>query len=110
MSTSSSTRKMRKCTVTGCTNPVHAKGYCRKHYGQIWRKGEITQDSSWGSFREDHARADDRERLRALERELKKAEDMYNMVVGFEGRKRWRREISAVQAEIDRIQVTAGAH
>ena len=96
--------KSRKCTVNGCSNPIHAKGYCRKHYGQVWRKGEISKNSSWDGVREHYTRGDDRERLRALERELKKAEDMYNRVVGFEGRTRWRREIAAVQAEIQRIK------
>ena len=98
----------RACQVNGCSTMVHAKGYCRKHYGQIWRKGEISTGDPWG-HRESQNRGDDRERLRALERELKKAENMYNMVVGFEGRTRWRREISAVRAEISRIQIASNA-
>jgi len=100
--------RLRTCQVNGCSNPVHAKGYCRKHYGQIWRKGEICTGDAW-SHRESHGRGDDRERLRALERELKKAEHMYDMVIGFEGRTRWRREITAVRAEIDRIQPASNA-
>ena len=109
MANSKRVKRIRICQVNGCANPVHAKAYCRKHYGQIWRKGEITTDGSWGSQRESYVRADDRERLRALERELKKAERMYNMVVGFEGRTRWRREITAVRTEIDRIQLAVSA-
>ena len=100
----SSTRKNRMCQVTACENPVHAKGYCRKHYGQIWRKGEISSGAAW-SDGESRTRAGDCERLCALERELKKAENMYRMVVGFEGRTRWRKEIAAVETEINRIQV-----
>ncbi len=44
------------------------------------------------------------ERLRALERELKKAEHMYQVVVGYEGRVKWRREMDAVKAEIMKLE------
>jgi len=30
-----------KCTVDMCEKRQHAKGYCLKHYGQIWRDGKI---------------------------------------------------------------------
>jgi hypothetical protein len=29
------------CCVPGCTNPHHAKGYCKSHYGQLRRRGRI---------------------------------------------------------------------
>jgi hypothetical protein len=48
-------------------------------------------------------RRDDLERMRALERELQKAQQMYEVVVGFEGRVKWRRQIVAVQEEIHRL-------
>lgn len=32
---------MKKCKVKGCSNPHHAKGYCKKHYLQMYRYGEI---------------------------------------------------------------------
>jgi hypothetical protein len=50
-----------------------------------------------------NVRRDDQERLRALERELKRAQQMYDVVVGFQGRIKWRREIEAVQTEIRKI-------
>jgi len=43
------------------------------------------------------------DRLKALERELKKAQQMYEVVVGFQGRIKWRREMEAVQYEIRKI-------
>jgi hypothetical protein len=97
-----------RCMVEGCYAPIHAKGYCRRHYGQIWRKGEISparieHDSASRSTRADM------ERLRALERELKKAEHMYQVVVGYEGRVKWRREMDAVKAEIMKIEKLQGA-
>ena len=29
------------CTVPGCPNPHHARGYCKMHYGQLRRHGRI---------------------------------------------------------------------
>ena len=90
------------CSVDECENKAHARGYCRKHYGQIWRKGRITTDADAESALGRKSR-DDRERLKALARELRRAENMYDMVVGFEGRIKWRREMEAVKAEIRKI-------
>ncbi len=89
--------------VEGCSAPIHAKGYCRRHYGQIWRKGEISPNRLERESISRSSRAD-MERLRALERELKKAEHMYHVVVGYEGRVKWRREMDAVKAEIMKIE------
>jgi len=96
--------KPSRCIVEDCPNPSHAKGYCRRHYGQIWRRGMI-YDTSKRQRDEDESllRRDDLERLRALERELQKAQQMYEVVVGFEGRVKWRRQIVAVQEEIRRV-------
>ena len=44
------------------------------------------------------------DRLKALERELKKAQQMYEVVVGFQGRIKWRREMEAVQYEIRKLE------
>jgi len=94
--------------VDGCSAPVHAKGYCRRHYGQIWRKGEISPNRVERESISRSSRAD-MERLRALERELKKAEHMYQVVVGYEGRVKWRREMDAVKAEIMKLDKFQGA-
>jgi hypothetical protein len=92
-----------KCKVNGCDNPVHAKCYCRKHYTQIWRKGEISLSPPCHVPREP-TRGMALKRIRMLELELKKVDEMYNHVVGFENRLRWRREKVAVQNEIGRLQ------
>jgi hypothetical protein len=95
--------KPTNCIVEGCPNPAHAKGYCRRHYGQIWRRGMIYNDTprEKTTAPESGMRRDDR--LKALERELKKAQQMYDVVVGFQGRIKWRREIEAVQHEIRKL-------
>lgn len=95
-----------RCTVPGCDNRIHAKGYCRKHYGQIWRKGKIYAHPDEASSRSDADKSltrDDTDRMRALERELRRAEMMYRNVIGFEGRIKWRREIVEVKKEMTRL-------
>ena len=97
--------KPSRCIVDGCPNPSHAKGYCRRHYGQIWRRGMIYSESprEQAGENDSHLKRDDQERLRALERELKRAQQMYDVVVGFQGRIKWRRELDGVQSEIRKI-------
>ncbi len=90
------------CRVPGCGNKSHAKGYCRKHYGQIWRRGKIVTEEGAAEDLQDGPR-DETDRMRALERELRRAEMMYSHVVGFEGRLKWRREIDEVKAEMKRL-------
>ncbi|MFH0940174.1 MAG: hypothetical protein V1899_12980, partial [Planctomycetota bacterium] len=91
------------CIVKDCPNPAHAKGYCRRHYGQIWRHGIIYTDipKKKNSVPESEMRRDDR--LKSLERELRKAQQIYEVVVGFQGRIKWHREMEAVQNEIYKL-------
>lgn len=95
--------KESKCIVPGCTNKAHAKGYCRKHYGQIWRKGKIYSEDEEKRAKEKTNYRDDTDRMRALERELRRAHMMYRNVIGFEGRLKWRREIDEVKKEMERL-------
>ncbi len=100
------TRQKVTCIVEGCNESVHAKGYCRRHYGQIWRKGEISPERGRGLVDENgNPRKESVERLRMLMREIKKADYMYEAVVGIEGRLKWRREIDSLQREINKISV-----
>lgn len=97
--------KRRRCAVPGCKSPVHARGYCRRHYSQLWRgRRSSSADDAKRTAKREHIH-DDPERIRALERELKKAEHMYEVVVGFEGRVKWRREMEAVRTELRRLGV-----
>jgi len=95
--------KETRCIVSGCGNRAHAKGYCRKHYGQIWRKGKIYTAEEEKQANERVTQRDDSDRMRALERELRRAEIMYQNVIGFEGRLKWRREINEVKKEMLRL-------
>jgi len=98
--------RRKRCAVPGCRAPMHARGYCRRHYSQLWRgRRSGSGDDSSAPAQREHIH-DDPERIRALERELKKAEHMYEVVVGFEGRVKWRREMEAVRAELRRLGIT----
>ena len=93
------------CAVDGCEKRPHAKGYCRKHYGQIWRKGEIRTDEEERQAAEKPVTQNDADRIRALERELRRAEMMYRNVVGVEGRIKWRRELEGLRKDMIRLGV-----
>ena len=95
--------KPEHCVVEGCPNPSHAKGYCRRHYGQIWRRGTIYNDTPRENTTAVESGVQRDDRLKALERELRRAQQMYDVVVGYHGRIKWRREMEAVQHEIRKI-------
>ena len=40
---------MKKCTVEGCDNKHHSKGYCQKHYNQMKYHGHILEDKEKSS-------------------------------------------------------------
>lgn len=35
------------CKAPGCLSPKGRKGYCDKHYLQVWSKGHLTQPRDW---------------------------------------------------------------
>jgi len=98
-------KRQRSCLVEGCGNEVHAKGYCRKHYGQIWRKGKIYDDPDEIPSRS--TSTDDR--LRSLQAELRRAEVMYENVYGLESRIKWRREVDQIKRELRVLEQEAVA-
>jgi hypothetical protein len=93
------------CQVDDCQEPVHARGYCRKHYGRLWRRAKQGNGSAPGNghHKTQAPKKDQTDRLRTLERELRRAEELYRAVVGLQGRMKWRREMEAVKAEIRKI-------
>lgn len=40
---------MKLCSVEGCNNKVHAKGYCSKHYMQVRRYGYVLERTKYDS-------------------------------------------------------------
>lgn len=94
--------KPAKCVVEGCPNPARAKGFCQRHYSQVWRRGTVSEprDRLRAALEKD---LEDAERLQSLERELAQARLLYECVVGFTGRIKWRRYIETVQMQIRRL-------
>jgi hypothetical protein len=41
---------MNKCTVDDCNNKYYAKGYCKKHYSQIYSHGRLTPELERGKL------------------------------------------------------------
>lgn len=101
-----SPRRKKGCGVPGCNVRAYEGGYCREHYERLCRSREAMEDAAaaLAAPQREHIH-DDPERLRALERELGKAEHMYEVVIGYEGRVKWRREMEAVRAELRRLGV-----
>jgi hypothetical protein len=84
-----------RCSQPGCPDPVHAKGLCRKHYGRQWRGRPLEEGNDVRA-----KRAVAGFNLESIERQLSEARHNYNIVVGFEGRKRWREKISELEKVI----------
>ncbi|MFA4987762.1 MAG: hypothetical protein WC712_14375 [Candidatus Brocadiia bacterium] len=106
-------RKDKKlCKVPGCANPAHARGYCNTHYGQLWRSGKISPElrprRRSRRNRDETAAVRIPKELETLNMQLNKARELYNSVVGFESRLRWRREIRHLEVEIDRVRIELG--
>lgn len=98
--------KFKTCQYEDCDAKVYARGYCRRHYNMLWRKGSVGRAHAL-SEDEKGLRMDQIERLRSLERELKRAKQMYKVVCGIEGRVKWHREIVMVGNEIEKLKVGA---
>ncbi len=85
--------QVRKCSVQGCPSEAHARGYCRRHYGRIWRGkplcGPTGKQEAPSSFN-----------LQSLERQLDEARRNHDLVVGFEGRVRWMRIIHDLEQSL----------
>jgi hypothetical protein len=98
-------QKSQNCVVADCPNHAHAKGYCRRHYGQMWRRGMIYEPGTRRA--ESEGQGDGADELGRAEHELEKAKAMYDAVVGFEGRMKWRKKIAEAQEAIRLLQETA---
>ncbi len=94
------------CQYDGCTDPVHAKGYCRKHYAKVWReRGREAAEAASGDGEGDkpigrRGRRASSERRKALSYELSTARRMYDSVVGIASRIKWRKRIRWLETEL----------
>lgn len=87
------------CTVEGCDRSAHAKGYCRRHYGQVWRKGRIQPDDEKDLKDEEKEAMRSFESNRALLREWRNVKELYERVVGFHGQMRYRQQLLDIERQ-----------
>ena len=92
-----------KCVVPECDRRSHARGYCRKHYKQIYHGGKIRSAEEERQQAEKVASRPDAERIRAIEREMERVGALYQNVIGIEGRLKWRRELDELKKDWDRL-------
>jgi hypothetical protein len=93
------------CIVEGCPNKNHSKGYCRKHYGQLWRRGKITVGVEPVVYHKISEAM-----MCTLQNELESLNACYSNTVGFEGRIRWRRRINEVQTLLEKARAESNVH
>lgn len=82
-----------KCSVQGCQRDAHARGYCYCHYGRAWRgkslDGPVCRQEAPSSFN-----------VQSLERQLADARRNHDLVVGIEGKMRWRHTIQDLEQRL----------
>lgn len=85
------------CAVEFCEKPVLCKNYCRKHYNQQYRLGYVISEGNQN--RPPLVKTDSSYYLRQLRREYQLAKEHYELIVGVEGRKRWRKVMNNLIAQ-----------
>ncbi len=95
------------CIIEGCNKKSHSKGYCRRHYGQLWRNGKITvgQEPAVPVVHEVSEAM-----LCTLQNELENLNACYSNIVGFKGRIRWRRRINEVQTLLEKAKAESNVN
>lgn len=89
---------MRTCKEDGCTAPAKSKGYCGRHYRQLWRYSHVLQEG----IKNDTVT---RENIISLKSEYKRVLDIYNNVNGVDSRIRWRKVLDKLVQEAKNINV-----
>ena len=96
------------CKIEGCNEPVHARGYCRKHYAKMWRaRGKKESEAGGNGGRNKRQRALF-ERIRALKYELDNARRLYDSVVGVSARILWKKRIRWLEDALKNLESKMG--
>jgi len=83
-----------KCRIENCPNKVHAKGYCRVHYGRWWRTGKALPQQPARVLK----RLTEFD-LNEVQHKIEKAKEAYACCVGLDARLRWSRRIADLKRE-----------
>jgi len=88
----------RTCSQADCDNPVYARGFCRKHYNMMWRKGRV--GTIYEKIEQSNMTADEIYELNSIRREIERSKQMYNNVIGLDARVKWRKKITKLEHDL----------
>jgi hypothetical protein len=83
--------KKKLCCVEACPRVAFAKGYCRRHYAQMWRKGCIYDTTPKFKLENDRV---------AIERSLAEERKLYDLVCTFSSRLYHRARIVQLEEQL----------
>jgi len=83
------------CKVKNCDKRVLAKGYCQRHYMQIWRKGSSAQIMKEKEMSPD---------LLNIIHAIKEAEKIYDQASTIQARLHWRDRINKLNVEKEELE------
>jgi len=90
-------RKKRKCIIEGCEAQQLARGWCRRHYNEWYRSGDI--DTEREKHKHYSKRVNELDRRKSLEQELQETRAIYDAVIGTKNRLNWRRKLLELELE-----------
>jgi archaellum component FlaC len=68
----------------------------------------VRAESAERPYNNSNIRREDSERLRAIEKELSRAREMYNGVIGITGRIRWKKEVELLEIQFHDLMSRLG--
>lgn len=92
-------KEAKTCQFEGCGRIVYARGYCRHHYSQLWRQGQVQRARSL-SEQKKAMPFRNLEILRSLNQEIKGANAVYQPGSDLDGRAKWSSELQNIKQEI----------
>lgn len=100
----------KSCEVPDCISPIHAKGWCRKHYAQVHRHGKVlsAEEEETRRTRKNSAKGDPIvDRINSAKRELERVAQTYDAATG-QARMEWGKKKSDLEIEIALLEEQHG--
>lgn len=95
-------RKGQFCPITDCGKPVFCKGHCKRHYNQLWEHGKIIRIEHFVKSKRLPGQNDTA--LNSAREKLAHARDTYANASGVEARRRWRKSLELIEAEVQVLE------
>lgn len=91
--------KVIPCRIEQCKNRVHARGYCHKHYGILYRRGKL-DDAPTSLSAVVRLRTQTRDEVKHLKRQLDHTREAYQNAISLEARIFWSREVKLIEYKL----------